>query len=177
MYHCNLRIKIDKKDWDLVVSLFSYVTKTKNKKPPLIKEDFYFLYHTCPQVLDNLTNWKIPINQKAQNPARWQDRLKVIHGNSRKNIPQHSQRHKTYQGSQNTTYHLKSPLVKALNSHKMEENPKKAQTIISHTVNGKIGNTCIIDTVKWEDVLIFKESYTSIFGWIGIRYPKIDSLS
>ena len=41
-----------------------------HSEPPLIKEGFYFLYHTCPQVLDNLTNWKIPINQKAQNPAR-----------------------------------------------------------------------------------------------------------
>ena len=35
----------------------------KQKKSPLIKEDFYFLYHTCPQMLDNLTNWKITINQ------------------------------------------------------------------------------------------------------------------
>ena len=70
--------------------------KQRTKKSPLIKEDFYFLYHTYPQVLDNLTNWKIPINQKAQNPARWQDRLNVIYGNSRKNIPQHSQRHKTH---------------------------------------------------------------------------------
>jgi len=57
----------------------------------------------------------------------------------------------------------------------MEENPKKAQTIISHTVNGKISHTCIIDTVKRKDVLIFKESYTSIFGWIGIRYLEIPS--
>ena len=40
-------------------------TKPKQitKKSPLIKEDFYFLYHTCPQMLDNLTNWKITINQ------------------------------------------------------------------------------------------------------------------
>ena len=59
----------------------------------------------------------------------------------------------------------------------MEENPKKAQTIIGHTIDGEVANARIIDTVKWEDVLIFKESYTSIFGWIGIRYPKIDSLS
>lgn len=35
----------------------------------------------------------------------------------------------------------------------------------------------IIDTVKWEDILVCKKSYTGIFGWISIRYPKIDSLS
>lgn len=177
MYHRNLGLKLFKRDWDFVSSLFLCESNPSTKKASLNQERLLFLYHTCPQVLDNLTNWKIPINQKAQNPARWQDRLNVIHGNSRKNIPQHSQRHKTYQGSQNTTYHLKSSLVKALNSHKMEENTKKAQTIISHTVNDKIGNARIIDTVKRKDVLIFKESYTSIFGWIGIRYPKIDSLS
>ncbi|WP_247644569.1 transposase, partial [Streptococcus salivarius] len=34
-----------------------------HSESPSIKEDFYFLYHTCPQMLDNLTNWKIAINQ------------------------------------------------------------------------------------------------------------------
>ena len=34
-----------------------------HSESPSIKEDFYFLYHTCPQMLDNLTNWKITINQ------------------------------------------------------------------------------------------------------------------
>ena len=63
MYHCNLRVKIVKKDWDLVSGLFHILPKQRTKKSPLIKEDFYFLYHTCPQMLDNLTNWKIAINQ------------------------------------------------------------------------------------------------------------------
>ena len=47
---------------------FRMKTNIKNdvclhSESPSIKEDFYFLYHTCPQMLDNLTNWKIAINQ------------------------------------------------------------------------------------------------------------------
>lgn len=128
-------------------------------------------------MLDNLANWKIPINQKTQNPARWQDSLNIVYGNGRKDIPQHRQRYQTYQGSQNTAYHFEPCPIKALNSHKMEENPKKTQTIIGYTINGEVGDARIIDTVKWEDILVCKKSYTGIFGWISIRYPKIDSLS
>lgn len=43
-------------------SLFHISQIQTQKKSPLSKEDVYFLYHTCPQVLDNLANWKIPIN-------------------------------------------------------------------------------------------------------------------
>ena len=63
MYHRNPGVKIVKKDWNLVSGLFHILLKERTKKSPLIKGDFYFLYHTCPQMLDNLTNWKIAINQ------------------------------------------------------------------------------------------------------------------
>lgn len=46
-------------------SLFHTLQIQQQKKAPLIKEDFYFLYHTGPQVLDDLTHWKIVINQKT----------------------------------------------------------------------------------------------------------------
>ena len=103
--------------------------------------------------------------------------MNIVYGNGRKDIPQHRQRYQTYQGSKNTAYHFEPCLIKALNSHKMEENPKKTQTIIGHTINGEVGDARIIDTVKWEDILVCKKSYTGIFSWISIRYPKIDSLS
>ena len=46
--------------------VFFIRSKSSNKKKaPSIKEDFFFLYHTGPQVLDDLTHWKIVINQKT----------------------------------------------------------------------------------------------------------------
>ena len=61
--NCNSRVSNIRKTETLCPVFFIRSKSSNKKKAPSIKEDFFFLYHTCPQMLDNLTNWKITINQ------------------------------------------------------------------------------------------------------------------